>query len=310
VDVLFQIWNDPGMQLSDLRIFLRVLDSGSLSGAARATGLPKSSISRALNRLETDVGAALLDRSGRRVKVTDAGSALQPHAVSLLSAAEEAQVSIDSTAGLLRGTLKVNAPFALAAILLSPMLADFLKRYPDLDLVLEVDNRKVDLAAEEVDVALRIGPLPSSELVARHLTDMALWTCASPAYLVAHGTPHEPSQLSAHRLLSRINQPARWRYTSAKGEHIEVSVPPRTVIPDVAALLPILVGGCGIGRLPDFLAAPAIRDGSLSRLLPDHASDVVELHAVYTNRKTLSTKAQVFIDAVAGHLSELQRTWK
>ncbi|KLD73504.1 LysR family transcriptional regulator, partial [Xanthomonas hyacinthi DSM 19077] len=179
------------MQLSDLRIFLRVLDSGSLSGAARATGLPKSSISRALNRLESDVGAALLDRSGRRVKVTDAGSALQPHAVSLLSAADEAQASIDSTAGLLRGTLKVNAPFALAAILLSPMLADFLKRYPDLDLVLEVDNRRVDLAAEEVDVALRIGPLPSSELVARHLTDMALWTCASPAYLVAHGMPHE-----------------------------------------------------------------------------------------------------------------------
>ncbi|KLD75091.1 hypothetical protein Y886_29050, partial [Xanthomonas hyacinthi DSM 19077] len=126
----------------------------------------------------------------------------------------------------------------------------------------------------------------------------------------SHGMPHEPSQLSAHRLLSRINQPARWRYTSAKGEHLDVSVPPRTVIPDVAALLPILIGGCGIGRLPDFLAAPAIRDGSLTRLLPHHASDVVQLHAVYTNRKTLSTKARVFIDAVACHLSELQRTWK
>jgi DNA-binding transcriptional LysR family regulator len=308
MDRSFQIWNDLDMELSDLRIFLRVLDSGSLSGAARSTGLPKSSISRALNRLESAVGAVLLDRSGRRLKLTDAGSALQPHAISLLSAADEAQASIDDTAGLLRGTLKVNAPFALAAVLLSPMLADFLKRYPDLDLAMEVDNRRVDLAAEEVDVALRIGPLPNSELVARHLTDMALWTCASPAYLAAHGTPHDPSHLSAHRLLSRTNQPTHWRYTSPNGEHIEVSVSPRTVIPDVAALLPILVAGCGIGRLPDFLAVPAIRNGSLSRLLSAYESDVVELHAVYTNRKTLPTKARVFIDAVLDYLSELQRT--
>ena len=120
------------MELSDLRIFLRVFDSGSLSSAARTIGLPKSSVSRALNRLESDVGAALLDRSGRRVKMTDAGLALQPHAASLLAAAEEAQASVDSTSGLLRGSLKVNVPFALAAVLLAPMLTNFLKRYPDL----------------------------------------------------------------------------------------------------------------------------------------------------------------------------------
>jgi DNA-binding transcriptional LysR family regulator len=156
------------MELSDLRVFLRVLDSGSLSSAARTIGLPKSSVSRALTRLESDVGAVLLDRSGRRVKMTDAGLALQPHAALLLAAAEEAQASVDSASGLLRGRLKVNVPFALAAILLAPMLADFLKRYPDLDLVLDVDNRRIDLAAEEVDVALRIGPLPSSELVAQY----------------------------------------------------------------------------------------------------------------------------------------------
>jgi DNA-binding transcriptional LysR family regulator len=310
VDASFHLWNDSGMELSDLRIFLRVLDSGSLSGAARTTSLPKSSISRALKRLESDVGAVLIDRSGRRLRVTDAGNALQPHAELLLRAAEEAQASVDQTAGLLRGPLRVNAPFALAAVLLSPMLADFLMRYPDLELLLTVDNRRVDLAAEEVDVALRIGPMPDSELVAIHLTDMALWTCASPAYLATHGTPHDPSELNAHRLLSRINQLARWRYTSPQGRQVEVSVPPRTVIPDVAAMLPIVVGGCGIGRLPDFLATSAIESGSLSRLLPDFKSDMVELHAVYTNRRTLPTKARVFIDAVADHLHKLQRTWK
>lgn len=294
------------MELSDLRIFLRVLDSGSLSSAARAIGLPKSSVSRALNRLESDVGTALLDRSGRRVKVTDAGLSLQPHAALLLAAAEEAQASVDSTSGLLRGTLKVNVPFALAAVLLAPMLGEFLKRYPDLDFVLDVDNRRIDLAAEEVDVALRIGPLPSSNLVARHLANMALWTCASPSYLSAQGTPTEPSELVNHRLLSRINQPALWKYVSPTGKEIEISVTPRTVIPDVAALLPVLVSGCGIGRLPDFLAAPAVMDGSLTRLFADHGTDHVDLHALYTNRKTLPAKARIFIDAVADYLSGLR----
>lgn len=301
------MWNDPRMELSDLRVFLRVLDSGSLSSAARTIGWPKSSVSRALNRLESDVGAALLDRSGRRIKVTDAGLALQPHAASLLVAAEEAQASVDSTSGLLCGSLKVNLPFALAAVLLAPMLADFLKRYPDLDLVLDVDNRRIDLAAEEVDVALRIGPLPSSELIARHLATMALWTCASPSYLAERGTPSEPSELVNHRLLSRINQPARWRYALHEGDAIEIDVTPRTVIPDVAALLPVLVNGCGIGRLPDFLAAPAVVNGSLVRLFVDYGTDRVDLHALYTNRKTLPAKARVFIDAVAAYLSDLRK---
>jgi len=278
-----------------------------LSSAARAIGLPKSSVSRALSRLESDVGTTLLDRTGRRVKMTDAGLALQPHAALLLAAAEEAQACVDSTSNLLRGSLRVNLPFALAAVLLAPMLADFLKRYPDLDLVLEVDNRRIDLAAEEVDVALRIGPLPNSELVARHITSMALWTCASPSYLAVRGTPDSPSELLNHRLLSRINQPARWRYTSPTGNAIEINVTPRTVIPDVAALLPILVNGCGIGRLPDLLAAPAVMDGSLVRLFADRETDSVDLHALYTNRKTLPAKARIFIDAVAGYLSDLRR---
>jgi DNA-binding transcriptional LysR family regulator len=294
------------MELADLRIFLRVLDSGSLSAAARTVGIPKSSISRALSRLELDVGAALLDRSGRRLKLTDAGHALRPHAVALLHAADEAQASVDGTAGLLRGALRVNAPYALLASMLSPMLVAFMKRYPDVDLILDVDNRKIDLAAEEVDVALRLGPLPDSELVARHLADMALWTCASPDYVAERGAPVEPSELRTHRLISRSRQPTHWRYQSADGEPLEIEVLPHTVVPDVATLLPILVGGCGIGRLPDFLAAAAVSDGSLVRLLTAYAPEVVELHAVYTNRKTLPTKARVFIDAVAEYLAGIQ----
>ena len=123
------MWNDWDMELSDLRIFLRVLDTGSLSSAARAIGLPKSSVSRALNRLESDVGTTLLDRSGRHVKMTDAGLALQPHAALLLAAAEEAQACVDSTSNLLRGSLRVNLCrsavncAAVSAILLPPFPA-------------------------------------------------------------------------------------------------------------------------------------------------------------------------------------------
>jgi len=298
------------MELSDLRIFARVVDSGSLSSAARFTGLPKSSISRALTRLEGDVGAALLDRSGRRIRLTDAGNVLHPHAVRMLNAAAEAQASLDDLCEVPKGTLKVNVPFAFAAGLLSPMLADFLKRHPQLQVVLDVDNRRIDLASEEADLAIRIGALPDSELVARRLASMALWTCASPAYLKERGQPAHPRDLDGHRLVSRVNQLAHWRYTAPTGEPIDIAVAPRTVIPDVAALLPILANGCGIGRLPDFLAAPAVRRGELVRLLPDFRSEVVDVHAVYTSRKTLAAKSRAFIDAVARYLDAEQANWR
>jgi DNA-binding transcriptional LysR family regulator len=312
------------MEISDLQVFVRIVECRSLSAAARLMHLPKSSVSRALSRLEDVVGAVLIDRSARPPRPTDAGATLHPHAQRILADAEEAQAALDALGDVPRGVLKVNAGFTFAVGMLAPMLADFLKRYPEVSVVLDVENRRIDVAAEEVDIALRIGKLENSELVARWLSDVELWTCASPAYLQARGTPQTPADLlQGHDLVvgrdrrapaapgsspRAGNSTVQWSYVAKDGDAVEVDVVARTVIPEPTVQLPVLLAGCGIGRLPDFLASAAVASGQLVRLFPALKSEVVSVHAVYTGRKTLPTKARVFIEALSDHLASVRTT--
>ena len=186
------------LDLADLRAFARIADLGSVSGAARALGMPKSSASRSLARLEAAAGAALVERSTRRLRLTDAGHLLQRHARRILDDVGEAENALAGLISVPRGTLRVSAGFTFAVGPLAPMLPRFLARYPEVRVALTIDNRDVDLLAEEFDLAIRIGPLRDSELIARRLTTVALWTCASPAYLAARGTPATVKELRGH----------------------------------------------------------------------------------------------------------------
>jgi len=289
--------------VADLRAFARIADLGSLSGAARALGMPKSSASRALARLETAAGAALIERSTRHLRLTDAGRLLQRHARRILDDVGEAESALAGLVGVPRGTLRVSVGFTFAVGPLAPMLPRFLARYPELRVALSIENRNVDLLAEEFDVAIRIGPLRDSDLIAHRLTSIALWTCASPAYLAARGTPATVEDLRSHELIARVDRRATWRFRAPGGALHEVEVVPGTVIPEPAVLKAVLVGGAGIGRLPDFHAADAVAEGTLVRLLPDHQDDAVEVHALYPSHRSLSAKVRVFIDALAGHLA-------
>ncbi len=288
--------------LLDLRTFARIADLGSLSGAARALGMPKSSASRALARLEAAAGAALIERSTRHMRLTDAGHLLQRHAQRILDDVGEAENALTGLVGVPRGTLRVSVGFTFAAGPLAPMLPGFLARYPGVRVALSIDNRNVDLLAEDIDVAIRIGPLPDSDLVARRLAAVALWTCASPAYLAARGTPAAPEELCAHELIGRVDRKAAWRFHAPGGALHEIEVPPGTVIPEPAVLLVMLLGGAGIGRLPDFCAADAVSRGTLVRLLAEYGDNPVEVHALYPSHRSLSAKVRVFIDALAEHL--------
>jgi len=292
------------MELADLRVFLRIAELKSISATARSLEQPKSSISRALARLEGEVGALLIDRGMRYIRLTDAGTTLYPHAKLLLASAEEAQAAVDGFGEVPRGKLKVNAPYTFAVGLLAPMLAAFTRRYPEVQLVLDIDNKVIDVAAEEVDVAIRIGALPDSDLVAQRLTTIALWTCASPAYLEKHGVPRLVKDLAGHTLLSRENRISRWRYRTESGEEQDLEVLPGTVIPEPTVLQSVVIDGGGVGRLPDFLAAPAVARGELVRLLPRLVSDAVDVHVVYTSRRSLSAKSRVFIESLREHLSQ------
>jgi DNA-binding transcriptional LysR family regulator len=292
------------MLLADLRAFARITDLMSVSAAARALSLPKSGVSRALARLERQVGAALVDRSTRHLRLTDAGTLFRPHALRILADVDEARAAIDGIGGVPAGTLRVSLPFTIATAIVAPMLPAFMAAYPQVRVVLAVENRFVDMPADPVDLAIRVGPLPDSDLIARRLLISETWICASPAYLAARGTPSRASNLGDHTLIGYADRPATYGDgTVGHGSNAEFL--PAAAVSDAAAMLPAVLGGAGIARLPDFLASPYVSDGSLVRLWPGSGGDRIEIHAVYPSHRSLSAKLRVFIEALASSVAGL-----
>jgi DNA-binding transcriptional LysR family regulator len=295
------------MDLINLRAFVRIAELGSISAAARSLVSPKSSVSRSLVRLEEAVGAVLIERSTRHLRLTDAGLLLQRHAQRILDEVDEAENAVGGLVGVPSGTLKVNAPFTFAAGPLAAMLPGFLVRFPDVHVDLTVDNRQIDLLTSEMDVAIRIGPLGDSELIARRLAMFAVRPYASPAYLKARGTPTTVEDLTSHTLIASRNRRYVWRFNATSdvksGAVQEFEIIPRSVVPEPAVAKTMLIAGAGIGRLPEFHAADALAEGTLIRVLPHLEGDLVEAHALYPSRRSLSAKVRVFIDALVAHLA-------
>ena len=291
------------LDLVDLRAFARIADLGSISGAARALRRPKSSISRSLIRLEESVGAVLVERSTRHLRLTDAGLLLQRHARRILDDVGEAENAVGGLIGAPRGDLRISAPFTFAAGPLAPMLPGFMARYPEVRILLTVDNRNVDLLNEAIDVVIRIGPLVDSDLIARRLAVFDLWPCASPAYLAKCGVPVEPGDLEHHTLIAHSERERTWRFGRKTGTDQQATFDAVAVVPEPAVLREMLIGGAGIGKLPDFHASEAIAAGSLVRLFPDWSCGSVDAHALYPSHRSLSAKVRVFIDAMIKHLA-------
>ena len=291
------------MELSDLRAFLRITDLMSVSGAARTLGLPKSGVSRALARLERDVGVVLVDRSTRHLRLTDAGTRFRPHAQRILADVDEAEAALDGLSNVPAGLLRISLPFTIATALVAPMLPAFMARYPQVRVMLTVENRFIDMPAEPADLMIRVGPLADSDLVARRLLRSQTWLCASPHYLATRGTPIRAADLSGHSLIGYRDQPTVYRDGgSDDGDGIELS--PALAISDSAALLPAVLAGAGIAYLPDFLVRALVEEGRLTRLRPTIARAPTEIHAVYPSHRSLSAKVRVFIDALAARIAD------
>ncbi len=294
------------MELADLRAFVQIAEHASISEAARVLKQPKSSVSRGLARLEASVGAALVDRSSQHLRLTDAGVLLRSRAMRLLDEADDVRAALDGLAERPRGRLRVNAPYTFATGLIGPMLADFVRTYPDVHVVLDIDNKLVNLHAMDLDLAIRVGSLADSDLVAQKLTTVALWACASPTYLVEHGTPRQPADLAKHRLVARVDELSHWGFQGLEGTRVEVEVRPGLVIPEPALMLTLACAGVAIARLPDFLAKEAIASGALVRVLPELQGDRVDVQALYTSRRALPLKARVFIQALLEHVARVE----
>lgn len=292
------------MDQTDLAIFLRLADSGSLSATARSLKSPKSSVSRALLRLETEIGSPLFDRSTRHFRLTDPGKLLLPYASRAVHDLQEAQAIIDGHAGEPRGLLRINTTQSFAQGLIAPMLPCFLERYPELTVELTTDSHYVDIAREGIDVAVRVGTLPDSSLIARRLPPVELWLCASPTYLSRRGVPMKAADLHGHTLVVR-EAPTSWVFLDGQTELI-MQPGGRAIIPDAAAQKIVLEGGGGIGFLSSYLAAPSLTAGKLVRVLPSLRRDPIELHALYPTHRSMSAKVRAFIDALISHLDTVK----
>ena len=286
------------IEIPDLRAFVRIAELRNISASARSLGAPKSTVSRSLVRLEEGLGIALVERSTRNLRLTDAGKLFHMHALRILADVDEAQAAVGNLSGVPSGTLRINAPHAFLQGALAAMLPSFLTRYPKVNVVLEAENPRLAPPATEVDIMIRVGPLADSAMVARRLITVELWTCASPAYLATHGSPSCVADLAKHDVVGLVERRMHWSFHDRDGRPEEVELHPRSVVPDMSVIRVMLAGGAGIGQLPDFMARDAIERGELIRVLSDMRPATSDLYVLYPSHHGLAAKVRVFIDAL------------
>jgi DNA-binding transcriptional LysR family regulator len=262
------------LDLDDVRAFTEVIRAGGLTRASARLGMSKSVLSRRLARLEAQLGTPLLARTTRGMSLTEAGADFRPHAERLLA---ELQAGLDavSRAGAASGRLRIAAPLSFGLLHLAPVLAELAVRHPRLSIQTAYSDRMVDLVAEGYDVAIRIGNLADSSLVARRIASVRAVMVASPAYLARTGTPRRLEDLDGHEAL-RLGQ-ENWRFLDG-GSEVTIRPHGRFVADCGPALLAGVAAGLGVAMMPAFLANPAIAKGEVVRVLADHVIPNVGLH--------------------------------
>jgi DNA-binding transcriptional LysR family regulator len=256
--------------LEGLAIFAKVVESRSFAGAAAELKLSKATVSKAVSRVEARLGARLINRTSRRLALTDAGRLLADRAARILADGEAAEDAALAQATQPRGLVRLAAPMSFGVLNIAPLLPEFLATYPELSIDLHVSDAMVDLIGEGFDAAIRIAVLPDSSLVARRLCEMPRYLVGSPDYLSKHGRPRHPLHLTEHRCIgySYAMTPETWRFTKdGKSATVRPSGPLRVNNGD--AMLPALIAGTGVGILPEFILRDALAAGRLERLLPD-----------------------------------------
>ncbi|HLV67357.1 MAG TPA: LysR family transcriptional regulator [Polyangiaceae bacterium] len=283
------------MDLNEILVFTHVARTGSFTAAARELSMPKSTVSRKVAELERRLGARLLQRTTRRLSLTDVGRTYYLHASRVVAEIEEAELAVTRMQELPRGLLRVAAPMNFGY--LGPALAAFLDRYPEVELEIVCGDRIVDLVEEGFDVAIRAGRLADSTLVARSLGSFRSYVVAAPQFLEKHGAPGAPEELERLDCLvfGAGADRATWRL-QGKSETLHVNVRPRMVVNDFDFLVEAALGGVGIALLPVFRCVDAIRQKRLSRVLPDWCSTDIPVHAVYPSTRQLSPKVKAFLE--------------
>lgn len=294
------------MQISDMAAFVAVVEMASFTEAGRRLGTTKSVISRRVSDLERELGAPLLDRSARSVRTTEVGAVYYAKCVRILESIHAASDFVAGFNSLVRGRLRVAVPESFSDALIAPLLNEFAAHYPDVLLDIEADDQYVNLGDSHFDVAIRVGRLADSSLIARPLTTFRHWLCASPGYLQAYGVPRSPEDLAEHDGLIDVMGEAQgaWQL-QVNGELRSVRVRERIRCNHATHLLSAACAGLGIVQAPSILAAGAIASGQLQLVLPELAPPPSQLSVVYPKSRKSSQKVQTLLAFLGERITPL-----
>ncbi len=286
-----------------MEVFVRTVQTGSLSAAAQAMGLSKSTISKHLAALEEHLGVRLINRTTRRLSLTELGLAYRDHAQRILAEIEETELAIQEHTVEPKGKLKVNAPMSFGINHIAPLLPGFMLAHPRIEVELVLDDRRVDLIEEGVDLAIRIGRLDDSQLVARRLASVHFICAAAERYLAIYKPIAAPDDLAAHNCLrySLNRQPNEWRF-ERDGESHAVRVRGTLVANNGDALLKAALNGLGVVYQPAFIIGADIEAGRLTPLLTEWGTPTIDIHAVYPEQRRLQPKLRRFVDFLVAAL--------
>lgn len=295
-------------QLDAMRVFAAVAQGGSLSAAARALGTPVASVSRKLTALESHTGARLLSRTTRKMALTDAGRRYLETALRVIALIDAADQGLASDARELGGALTVTAPVVFGRLHVLPVVGEFLRSHPRVDVRLSLADRNLEWIDHELDVAIRIGALPDSSLVATRVGSVRRVTCASPSYLRERGTPAAPEDLAAHDAIAftMLSPGGRWSYFGRRGAR-SIAVRSRLSVTTAEAAVDAAVAGLGVTRVLSYQAAAELAAGRLVAVLERHEPPAIPVHVLHGEGGAPRAKVRAFTTLAAKRLREALR---
>ncbi|MFK5892629.1 MAG: LysR family transcriptional regulator [Pseudomonadota bacterium] len=285
-------------RFEEMKTFISVVKNGSLTAAADKLDIAKSAISRRITDLEKRLDVQLLNRTTRRINLTESGQQYYQYCEHILADLEEAEQAVSSEHAQLKGTICIAAPLSFGIKHLAPIMNDFLKEHHHLKLDLNLNDRMVNLLEEGVDLAIRIGQLDDSSHKARRLAPIRNIVCASPEYLRIHGTPQKLQDLTEHHCLSysNITEGQLWQFSESDGASITVRIPHRMRANNGDVLLKGAIDGLGIIAVPTFISYEAVNQGLLIPILSNYKLAEMAVYAVYPNQRHLPIRVRLFID--------------
>ncbi|RDJ21824.1 LysR family transcriptional regulator [Bosea caraganae] len=288
-----------------MSVFMAVTEAGSLSAAGRRLGMPLATVSRKVSELEAHLRTRLLTRSNRQLALTDAGRSYLAACKRILEELGEAERIAAGEYSAPRGELLVTAPIVFGRLHVLPVMAEFLKAYPEIDIRLVLADRVVHLLEEHIDLAVRIGDLPDSSMVATRVGAVRRVVCASPAYLAARGVPKQPGELAGHDVVSfeGLTSASAWSFGAGKAE-VAVPVHSRLVVNTAEAAIDAAIAGVGLTSVLSYQAAEAVRAGRLDILLEAFEPPPWPVSLVYASRGLLPLKLRAFLDFAVPRLKE------